>query len=187
MANTSLNSKLESQLISIIEEDTWMLELLKAVRDLELNDCWIGAGFVRNKIWDILHNKTRTALNDVDVIHFTPSHLTKEFDLDIELRLKEKTSTVNWSVKNQARMHIRNQHLPYTNCEEAISYWPETATAIAIRINNTGSIEVLAPYGLQDLFDLIICPTPNFNPEAYKTRIEKKQWQQHWELLKVKI
>ena len=30
-----------------------MLEVLRTVRALNLSDCWIGAGFVRNKIWDV--------------------------------------------------------------------------------------------------------------------------------------
>ena len=42
--------KLEKELIEIIESDVWMTNILKVVRDINLNDCWIGAGFIRNKV-----------------------------------------------------------------------------------------------------------------------------------------
>lgn len=41
---------LKKELIDIIQNDGWMIDILKTVRNLDLNDCWIGAGFVRNKI-----------------------------------------------------------------------------------------------------------------------------------------
>jgi hypothetical protein len=60
-------------------------------------------------------------------------------------------------------MHLRNNHPKYSNTENAISYWPETATAIAVRLNSKNIVEILAPYGLNDLFNLIVKPTPNFD------------------------
>ena len=45
-----------TELVTIIKSDTWMLSILEAVRSLDLPDCWIGAGFVRNKVWDYKHN-----------------------------------------------------------------------------------------------------------------------------------
>ena len=91
--------------------------------------------------------------------------------------------SVNWSVKNQARMHIRNGNLPYKNCYEAISYWPETATAIAIKLNSDNQIEHIAPYGLNDLFNLVVQPTPNFDLITYRSRIANKGWKHTWEKL----
>ena len=64
---------LEKELTEIIESDILMIDILKIVRGLELNDCWIGAGFVRNKVWDEKHGMKRTELNDVDVIYFDKS------------------------------------------------------------------------------------------------------------------
>jgi hypothetical protein len=46
-----------------------MTNILKIVRDLNLNDCWIGARFARNKVWDENHRKGRTELNDIHVIY----------------------------------------------------------------------------------------------------------------------
>ena len=86
----SINLVLEDELIKIIEDDIWMLNVLKVVRDLKLKDCWIGAGFLRNKIWDIKHNKKRTKLNDIDVIYFDKSNISEEYDLQLENKLRDK-------------------------------------------------------------------------------------------------
>ena len=172
-----------TELVTIIKSDTWMLSILEAVRSLDLPDCWIGAGFVRNKIWDYKHNSKRTSLNDIDVIYFDASNTTKQHELAIEEQLITINPSVNWSVKNQARMHLRNGHSPYKNCYEAISYWPETATAIAVQLNTNNQIEFIAPHGLDDLFNLVVKPTPNFDLTTYRNRITYKGWKDTWKKL----
>ena len=174
---------LEEELIASSENDPWMIRILAHVRSLNLNDCWIGAGFVRNKIWDEKHGLSRSNLNDIDVIYFDKINPAPAIDKEIELRLDKLDKTVNWSVKNQARMHIRNGHKPYQNTTEAISYWPETATAVAIRLTNNNKVECIAPHGLHDLFHLIVQPTPGFNLKTYQERIARKQWSKRWNKL----
>lgn len=181
-----MNQTLEHKLIQIIKNDEWMLAILKTVSNLNLNDCWIGAGFVRNKIWDEKHQKPRTILNDIDVIHFNKNNIVKTYDITLQNILKKKSPNLNWSVKNQARMHVRNKHKQYLNCNDAIYFWPETATAIAVRLNSENKIEYIAPYGLDDLFNLLVIPTPNFNLSVYKARIENKNWIAKWPNLKIK-
>lgn len=180
-----MEQKLEKELIKIIESDTWMLNILKIVRDLNLNDCWIGAGFIRNKVWDEKHNYQRTKLNDIDIIYFDKTKPLKKYDVLIESKLKLLAPQLNWSVKNQFRMNIRNGHKQYSNCEEAISFWPETATSIAVRITQKSKIEYIAPHGLEDLFNLIVTPTPKFNLMIYKDRVYKKEWSKQWPKLSI--
>lgn len=181
-----MDQKLEDKLIEIIESDVWMLGILKTINDLNLNDCWIGAGFVRNKVWDVQHGKARTELNDIDVIYFEKSKPNKKYDLQIESTLRKLNSNLNWSVKNQFRMHTRNGHKEYTDCNDAITFWPETATSIAVRLNSNNQIEYIAPYGLEDLFNLLVMPTPKFDLTIYKHRIKKKRWKEKWDKLEIK-
>ncbi|GHC65333.1 nucleotidyltransferase family protein [Ulvibacter litoralis] len=177
--------ELENKLIEIIENDIWMTKILKIVRDLNLNDCWIGAGFVRNKVWDEKHKKDRTELNDIDIIYFDKSNSSKEYDLQLENKLRKLNSNLKWSVKNQARMHVRNGHTQYSSCNQAISFWPETATSIAVRLNFNNQIEYIAPYGLEDLFNLLVRPTPKFDLTIYNARIKNKKWQEKWSKLEI--
>ncbi len=180
----SLN--LEKELIEIIESDLWMIHVLKIVRDLKLYDSWVGAGFVRNKVWDVKHGKESAELNDIDIIYFDKTKPIKEYDSQIEAKLKSISPNLNWSVKNQARMHLRNGHKPYTDCHEAISFWPETATSIAVRLNSKNRMECMAPYGLEDLFNLLVIPTPGFDLATYNERIQEKGWKEKWNQLEIK-
>ena len=58
------------EIAAFIARQTEMIRLLRAVEELRLPDCWIGAGFVRNAVWDALHGRTPDCglLNDVDVV-----------------------------------------------------------------------------------------------------------------------
>ncbi len=173
------------ELIEIIARDSWMMEKMAVVRSLGLSDCWIGAGFVRNKIWDVKHGKNRSQLNDLDVIYFDKTRDSEREDLIIESKLRAMDPGANWSVKNQARMHIKNNHLPYKDSSDALSWWPETATSVAVRLSDNGQIEYTAPYGLEDLFQLVVRPTPKTSLEIYTARIEQKQWKKRWEQLEI--
>jgi hypothetical protein len=175
----------KDELIDIIANDEHIIETLDIVKNLKLNDCWIGAGFIRNKVWDTLHKIKTTKLNDIDVVFFDETNLSEKVEKEIEQKLTKINPKVKWSVKNQARMHFRNNHLKYINTENAISYWPETATAIAVKLNSNNKIEILAPYGLNDLFDLIVKPTPNFDLIVFQKRVNEKQWIKQWKNLKL--
>ena len=178
---------LEKKLIQYIEENESMLNDLRRVRDLHLPDGYIGAGLIRNYVWDRLHGwDNRQQHNDIDVIYFDPNDCTEERDRALENHLITSTGNTKWSVKNQARMHEKNGNSPYTSTGDAISFWPEVVTAIAVRIDQEDRLEVLAPYGLEDLFQLKVRRSPRFEDHAYYlARIHKKQWQQKWPLLQI--
>ena len=80
-------------------------------------------------------------------------------------------------------MHLRNGDRPYTSATDAMRHWPETATAVAVRLGADDRIEVAAPFGLDDLFDLIVRPTARFQGEkrqAYLDRLRAKNWLATW-------
>ncbi len=173
----------KAELIDILTTDVLVMETLAIVKGLNLNDCWVGAGLIRNTVWDSLHQIKATKHNDIDVVFFDTTTLSETLEKEIEAQLTQINPNAKWSVKNQARMHIRNNHQQYSNTKNAISYWPETATAIAARLNSNDKIEILAPHGLDDLFNLVVSPTPNFDWNMFRQRIEEKQWEKQWENL----
>ncbi len=178
--------KYRNELFHIILNDPWMMGVLKAAETLKLEDCWIGAGFVRNKVWDVHHGFKRSVEHDVDVVYFNPGNSLKEDDLKLEEYLKSIYPGINWSVKNQARMHIQNNHAPYKNCEDAIAHWPETATAVAVRLTEGSDLEVIAPYGLMDLFNIYLRRSPLSSEQAFIKRMDEKQWMLKWPRLTLK-
>jgi hypothetical protein len=177
-------------LISILHRNPEKMRILAFVRALQLPDCWVGAGFVRNAVWDALG--TRTALpvasGDVDVIWFDSGNCGSEIDARLERKLVRLDSGVRWSVKNQSRMHGRNGDAPYQSATDAMRYWPETATAVAARCTESGRIELAAPFGLDDLFNGIIRPTPRFatgKRAVFDLRCREKKWLEQWPFLRI--
>lgn len=174
-----------ARLIALLRADPTRMRLLAAVEDLCLPDCWIGAGFVRALVWDHLHDRTASPLDtDVDVVWFDPAHATAAVDRELEAVLTAQDATVAWSVTNQARMHGRNSDDPYASAEDALRHWPETATAVAVR-RMAGRLEILAPFGLADLFAMTIRPTPAFRgarSSIVRDRVRDKRWLTRWPL-----
>lgn len=171
----------------LIESDESMMDALRAVRSLKLPDWWIGAGFVRNKVWDNLQGGDAHTLADIDVIYFDPSDLSENRDLEYEMRLESLYPTGEWSVKNQARMHLRNNDEPYKSSLDSIAHWPETATAVAVTLNDSGQVIFQAPCGADDLLQMIIRPTPYFENklDEFRDRLEKKNWTSKWPKVRV--
>jgi hypothetical protein len=182
--------QLFSQLQSIIASDRQRMYVLRLVRELKLSDCWVAAGFVRSCVWDYMHQRSPSPLpHDIDVIWHDPLQAMPACDAMLESRLRAQDSTLGWSVKNQARMHERNVDRPYMSASDAMRYWPETATAVGVRINDQADIEINAPFGLDDLFALIVRPTERFVAEKhsiYADRVHGKGWQTTWPRLKIK-
>ncbi len=173
----------------ILRADPMRWHLLHLVRLLDLPDCWIGAGFVRNAVWDHLHRRSPSLpTGDVDVIWHDPERIDPTEDRKHEARLRAAEPSITWSVKNQARMHIRNGHAPYASAVEAMRYWPETATAVAARRRGPEDCEIAAPLGLDDLFNLALRPTPHFSGEKrfiFEERLQTKAWVAHWPRLRI--
>jgi len=178
----------EEFIINLIKSDSWRIEVLKAVQSLNLPDWLIGAGFVRNQVWDALHNfEKKTPVTDIDIAYFDPNDLSEETEFRYQAILSKKLAA-DWSVTNQARMaKINNQNANYTSTKDAIAHWPETATAIGITMLEDDSLKVIAPHGLDDLFKLRLRMTPDFGDgrDSFLNRVEKKQWLSKWPKLEI--
>jgi len=181
-----MSLKSAADVVDFIEAQPSMTATLAHLADLALPDSWIGAGFVRDAVWDTLHDRAWTpGAGDVDVLYFDPGGIRLEDERAIEARLRLIDPTQPWSVKNQARMHRRNGDAPYADCLDAIAHWLETCTAVAARLVD-GRVELLAPYGVDDLLNLVLRPTDagRRKPEAYAARSRDKRWRARWPSLR---
>ncbi|MBT2679338.1 nucleotidyltransferase family protein [Bacillus sp. ISL-35] len=183
--------KSKEDVIDIIQSDDKMMEIIHTASTLDLPDWWICAGFVRSKIWDTLHGFVeRTLTPDVDVIYFDPSNLDEDYEKALEKKLAALLPGIPWSVKNQARMHVVNQIPPYTSSEDAISKFPETATALGVKLDSENQLVLTAPCGIEDVLNLEVKPTPFFTETServaiYEQRLVKKNWKDIWPMVKV--
>ena len=164
-----------------------IVDVLIALRETS-SSLYLGGGLIRNAVWDHLHGyRSPTAAEDVDVIYFDKAFAEKRRDLEFDQRLSKKIPNIRWSTKNQARMHLANAEEPYNSLENAVSRWPETATALVVRLREDGTLEFIAPFGFDDLLRMILTNTPAFaeRQEHIRQRITKKRWTETWPLLRV--
>lgn len=186
-----MDCKSEQDIIKLIEDDMWMMNILKTAKTLQLPDWWVCAGFIRSKIWDTLHGFVeKTSLEDIDVIFFNSANLDEAEEKKYEEILKDLMPDIPWSVKNEARMHQKNNIQPYESCIDAISKFPETATALGVKLTENDELILTAPCGIEDVINGIIRPSPKFldcngSMEIFESRLRKKNWKQKWNMLQI--
>lgn len=178
---------METQFKQYISEYDDLLRDLRLVKQLQLPQSYIAAGYIRNYVWDRLHGfDYRGRHSDIDVVYYDPADCSEERDARLEDELKSLTGNPKWSVKNQARMYVRNGEQPYSSTWDAMRRWPEVATAVGASMGEEGQVQFICPYGVKDLFELIIRRSPLFPDRAYYLeRVHKKEWKKQWPLLNV--
>ncbi len=183
--------KTDDDILALVAGNARMMGALEAVAALGLPDAWIGAGFLRGAVWDRLHGyASRTPPGDIDAIYHDPGNLDPAAEAALERRLGDLMPGLPWSVRNQARMHLKNGDPPYGSSAQALACWLETPTAVAARLSEKGRLELLAPLGTRDLLGLTVRPTPHARKHkqrlaAYRARLEQKNWPAKWPRLRV--
>ena len=181
--------KNEQDFLEAFRENPDMMTILTIIRDLDLKDSWLAAGSVRNFIWNLLSDKSPfDSETDVDVIFFD-ADVSYEETLAIENKLREDFPQYQWELKNQVYMHLHSPHTaPYTSSRDAMSKYPERCTAIGLRLHAEATLELFAPYGIEDILNFKVFPTPHFlenedRMKLYQERLSKKNWQEKWKNL----
>ncbi|SHE61862.1 nucleotidyltransferase family protein [Vibrio gazogenes] len=165
------------KVVELIRQDPIRVEALNYVSQLGLPQCYIAAGFVRNLVWDALHDfNVSTPLNDVDVIYFDPHEPNPNTYSAYESRLKTCMPQLNWQVRNQANMHVRHGDSPYQGTVDAMHYWPEKETAVAVRQVAPNQYECVAAFGVESLFGYCITHNPKRSRETFEQRVDAKGW-----------
>lgn len=176
------------KIVKLVKQDPTRVEALQCVAELDLPQCYIAAGFLRNLVWDSLHNfKEATPLNDVDVIYFSPTETDPKAYLLYEAQLKACMPQLNWQVRNQAIMHKRNNDQPYLSSVDAMSYWPEKETAVAIRQVAENNYECVAAFGFESLFNGQVTHNPKRERNIFEQRLSAKGWLDRWPALVVSL
>ncbi|MFU2206005.1 nucleotidyltransferase family protein [Streptococcus pluranimalium] len=180
----------EKEFLVLIQKDQQMMTILNVIADLGLKDCWLAAGSVRNYIWNVQSGlpvfDTET---DLDVV-FYDSTVSYQETQTIENHLKEAHPDYPWELKNQVFMHVHNPDtVGYESARDAISKYPETATAVALRLIDD-ELELFAPYGLDVISRFEIHPTPHFKASdkrmaVYNERMARKNWSSKWPQIKI--
>ena len=176
------------QLVAIARGSGWFMRALEAARALNLKSWCIGAGAVRNLVWDHLHGYGQpSALSDIDVAYFDAADLRPDAEARLQALLAARAPDVPWEVTNQAAVHLWFEgHFGHAvsalgSLEEAVASWPEYATAVGIVLTEGSAIDIIAPHGLQDLFEIRVQRNPaRVSVETYRLRVAEKRYAERW-------
>lgn len=186
-------TELHERLVGMVRESVWFMSALSAVRDLGLSSWCIGAGAVRNFVWDKLHGfNTPSSLPDIDVAYFEAAVLAPERDAELQRKLVAILPSLPWEVTNQAVVHhwfescFGHAVEPLQSLQEAVASWPEYATSVGVTLREDDSIQVIAPHGLEDLFALMVRRNPTrVSVNTYRQRVAQKRYSERWPKVRV--
>lgn len=176
------------RLTALVRATPWFMAALRAGRGLGLAHWCIGAGALRNLVWDALHGHAEpSALADVDFAYFCKDDLDAEREAALQRRLQDACPDLPWEVTNQAGVHrwfeahFGHAVEPLHSLEEAIASWPEPATAVGVWLGQADALHVIAPLGLEDLLGMRVRRNPaRVSVETYRQRCTSKRYAERW-------
>lgn len=175
-------------LLAITHACPWFMRALDAVAALGLPDWCIGAGAVRNMVWDHLHGHPQpSVLADVDVAYFDDADLSEQAEQAWQAALVQAQPALPWEVTNQASVHrwfeghFGHPVEPLRSLHEAVASWPEYATCVGISLCPRQGLRVIAPWGLDDLLGMRVRRNPTrVSLATYTERVAQKAYASRW-------
>lgn len=161
-------------------------ECLHRFPALNLPAWYLGAGCVAQTIWNLAHGKAPSAdILDYDLVYYDRD-LSAEREDRVTREARELVADlhIELDVTNEARVHVwyparfGYSIQPYQSTEDAIGTWPTTATAIGVRQSGR-QLEMWAPFGTDDLFNLVVRPNRvQITPAIYDAKVTR--WVARW-------
>src|SRR5215217_199367 len=153
----------------IIHKQPVLMTVLSGLREMALPDHLLVAGAIYNEVWNALTDRPAlTGVNDIDVFYFDDS----DIGWDAEDRvikacdLRFGALPVPVQVRNQARVHLwfeqkfGSPFSPLKSSGEMLGRYASKTHAVGARLDADGGMEIVAPFGLDDLFSFRMVPNP---------------------------
>jgi len=186
----------DSSQINALQEILIRHDIIKTVLEsadqIHLSNWYLGAGCIVQTVWNYLSGKPLSEnIQDLDFVYFDCEDLSENGENLVSERVNRlfEGFPIPFDVKNQARVHLWYESYfgypiqQYNSLEEAISSWPTTATSIGVA-SRQGRFSVYAPYGLHDLFGMIVRPNKvQITEEIYMCKA--KRWKKCWPQLTI--
>lgn len=175
----------QDALRSWLQDTDWLMQALHSARALGLDSWCIGAGAVRNVVWERLHGRRLQAaqLADIDLAHHSPQRTAPHDDAWLARQLRE-ASPLPWEVVNQAFVHqwpdARPGQQAHADLRAALASWPETATAVGVWLDAAGRLHLVAPHGVDDLMAGVLRRSPGADARLFARRLQEKEFLARW-------
>jgi uncharacterized protein len=152
---------------TIIRSDPDLMQLLAIIRKLRLPQWRLVAGCLYQTVWNVLTGRDRgTGIKDYDLIYFDD----RDLSWTAEDRVIRRVATATRGcvgpveVRNQARVHLwfenrfGTAYPRLSSADEALHRYASIVHAVGVRLEDDDRLDVAAPFGLDDLFAMVIRP-----------------------------
>jgi hypothetical protein len=189
--NTDIYSQI-NLLQQILQQNKFIQQVFARADELQLPNWYLGAGCITQTVWNYISKQEATAhIKDIDLVYFDEHDLTYEGENcaleNVKALLKDIPIPID--VKNQARVHLWYDKRfgysikPFQSVEDAINSWPTTVTCIGVSYRHSNFL-VYAPYGLHDIFGMIVRPNKvQITEEIYVNKVTR--WKRCWTQLQI--
>jgi hypothetical protein len=167
---------------TIIRGDPDLMQLLVSIRSVQLAQWRLVAGCLYQTVWNVLTSRDRgTGIKDYDLIYFDDSDLSwaAEDRVICGVAAATRGCVGPVEVRNQARVHLwfearfGTAYPRLYSADEALRRYASIVHAIGVRLEEDDRLDVVAPFGLDDLFSMVI--RPNYALENAVSHTRKAQ------------
>jgi uncharacterized protein len=170
-----------------------LTEVLARAAAMDLPGWYLVAGCLYQTVWNVVTRQPPEAgILDYDLAYFDESDLSWDAENQV-IEAGHQTFAglaVPVQIRNQARVHLWYEQKfgvpcrPYESTEAAIDTFEATAACLGVRVQPGGRWRMYAPYGLADVFNLVVRPNPVLAPRhVYQEKTAR--WRQQWPSLTV--
>jgi uncharacterized protein len=162
-----LDGRHHGRLEGIIRSDPDLMHLLRCLRSVGLPQWRLVAGCLYQTVWNVLTGRPRrTGTKDFDVIYFDAEDLSWEAEDGVIQRVAAATRDClgPLEVRNQARVHLwfparfGCAYPQLSSADGSLRYYASVVHAVGVRLEDDGRLDIVAPFGLDDLFAMVIRP-----------------------------
>jgi len=178
-------------LIDITRASPKLMQALRTARNLNPPDWWIVSGAIYNQVWNHLTGRPDLfGVKDIDLFYFDRDTSYEAEDRIIQTATSLFATDPPIEIRNQARVHLwYEQHFgenysALENCQQAIDRFASKTHSVGMRLRDDDSIDIYAPFGLNDIFSFLVTPNTTRNNRQTHERKSARQIQL-WPELKI--
>jgi len=182
-----------TQFTAALGRNRTLAGVLAGAAEMALPGWYLVAGCLYQTVWNVVTGQPPEAgILDYDLAYFDGSDLSWEAE-DVIIGAGQKVFAglpAPVQIRNQARVHLWYEQkfgLPcprYESTEAAIDTFEATTACLGVRVERGGRWRIYAPYGLADVFNLVVRPNPALAPrQVYQAKTAR--WLRQWPSLTV--
>ena len=182
----------EERFLGIVLADPTVRAVLDRAPRLCVPDWWLTAGVLFQTVWNSLTGRPAgSGIRDADLFYFDTDTSWDAEDAVIRAGAELFAGLpVPVEIRNEARVHLwYADHFgsppaaPFAGSRDAIDSFAAVCCAVGVTVDDGGP-RVYAPFGLDDLFGMVVRPNRRLAPRhVYEAKAAR--WKQHWPELTV--